>query len=459
MIRRVALLVALILVLAFGAWKQQDAPLRVTCGSVSGGSTATVKGVEWARKGGSWLHNVARNPEQYRDPDSVQRTLDGMFRKVLWFWIKAGVQSARGEKIDPQIIKLEQDRAQAVKDAGAACCPTTPPAPEDEPPADEPAEDWDPRMASFSRSEFSRENLDIAKVAVREARRAGLPERAAVVNLAAGFQESGVRNLDYGHSSSVGYLQLIDTHGSVAQRINPTFSARWFYRGLKDVQGWQQMSVTRAAQAVQRSAYPDAYAKWEDDARELLAAAGGFGAAAVPDDPEAPGYTAGGCVPVGEDSEVDISDGRRDVTPSPDGWDFPNQSSVDAAIGWMRSQDARNTGGWQARCLAAVGQAYGHPGTYTADGTYYASEQLTLMPRQYRLASTVDPPRGALVFRKTGAAAGHISISNGDGREWTTDPPGRTGQIGLVSSKVLDTWGERTGVTAPWFPGMTGDRA
>jgi murein DD-endopeptidase MepM/ murein hydrolase activator NlpD len=34
-------------------------------------------------------------------------------------------------------------------------------------------------------------------------------------------------------------------------------------RGLLDIAGWQSMPVTKAAQAVQVSAYPDAYAKWE----------------------------------------------------------------------------------------------------------------------------------------------------------------------------------------------------
>jgi hypothetical protein len=34
------------------------------------------------------------------------------------------------------------------------------------------------------------------------------------------------------------------------------------------------MTVTRAAQAVQNSAYPDAYAKWETSARSWLATLG-----------------------------------------------------------------------------------------------------------------------------------------------------------------------------------------
>jgi hypothetical protein len=63
--------------------------------------------------------------------------------------------------------------------------------------------------------------------------------------------------------------------------LDPAYAARAFYggannpnagrtRGLLDIPGWQGMSVTQAAQAVQISAYPDAYAKWEVSARAWL---------------------------------------------------------------------------------------------------------------------------------------------------------------------------------------------
>lgn len=452
--RIVAAVLVLVLVLAFGAWKQQDAPLKVTCGSVSGGATAT--GVTWARKAGGWLHNVAENPDQYRNPDNVKRTLDGMFRKVLWYWVTAGVQSARGEKIDPHILKLEQDRAQAVKDAAAACCPSPTPPPPDDP------EEWDPRMASTSSTQgFSGENMAIARVVLREQERAGLPYRASVVATAAAMQESGPngpRNLGYGHSSSVGAWQLIDSHGTRAQRMDPTFSVRWFYRQLKKVDGWQQMSVNGAAWRVEqpRADLRGLYGRWEDDARRLLAAATRNQDSNAPE--ESPGYTAGGCVPVGETSEVDVSEGRTQTIPAPGNWDYPGQRTVDQAIAWMSSQDARNTGGWQARCLAAVGQAYGHPGTSRINGRFWARDQWTAMPARYRLPAGANPPRGALVFWDTGTY-GHIAISNGDGRVWTTDPPGRSGQVGLVPITTIDTWGKRVGVAAPWFPGKTGAAA
>jgi hypothetical protein len=43
-------------------------------------------------------------------------------------------------------------------------------------------------------------------------------------------------------------------------------------RGLLDIPGWQSMSVTNAAQAVQLSGFPTAYAKWEASARSWVSA-------------------------------------------------------------------------------------------------------------------------------------------------------------------------------------------
>jgi hypothetical protein len=65
-------------------------------------------------------------------------------------------------------------------------------------------------------------------------------------------------------------------------------SARMFYtggqagqRGLLDVPGWQTMSIAAAAQAVQVSAFPSAYARWESLARSVVARLGGVAADAA----------------------------------------------------------------------------------------------------------------------------------------------------------------------------------
>lgn len=122
-----------------------------------------------------------------------------------------------------------------------------------------------------------------ARTIVRVGQDVGVSDYGIVVALAAAMQESGLRNLDYGHLDSVGLFQQRPSAGwgTVGQLRNPERSARLFYGGktspnagktpgLLDIPGWKSMSVTRAAQAVQVSAHPGAYAQWEKSARAWL---------------------------------------------------------------------------------------------------------------------------------------------------------------------------------------------
>ena len=100
----------------------------------------------------------------------------------------------------------------------------------------------------------------------------GLSERARVIAVATAWQESGLRNLPGGDLDSVGLFQQRPSQGwgTAAELQDPVVSSGKFYAALLEVQGWQSMSLTRAAQAVQYSAYPDAYAKWEPDATTVV---------------------------------------------------------------------------------------------------------------------------------------------------------------------------------------------
>ena len=122
------------------------------------------------------------------------------------------------------------------------------------------------------------------RVIIRTGQRLGVPDRGIVVALAAAMQESGLRNLDYGDRDSVGMFQQRPSTGwgSDAQLLDPTYATELFFggpsnpnagrtRGLLDIAGWQSMTVAQAAQKVQISAYPDAYAQWESSAWSWLA--------------------------------------------------------------------------------------------------------------------------------------------------------------------------------------------
>ena len=104
--------------------------------------------------------------------------------------------------------------------------------------------------------------------------RRGLPARAVTIALATAYQESGVRNLDYGHSDSIGLFQQRPSKGwgTVKQIMDPYYSAGRFYSALVTVKNWRTRDINDVAQAVQRSAYPDAYRKHVSKAQALSAA-------------------------------------------------------------------------------------------------------------------------------------------------------------------------------------------
>jgi hypothetical protein len=105
----------------------------------------------------------------------------------------------------------------------------------------------------------------------------GLPHHAVTVAVAAALQESQLHNLTHGDRDSVGIFQQRPSQGwgTPTQLLQPRFAADAFLRQLARVEGWETLPVTVAAQRVQRSATPDAYAKWEAEARAIARATTG----------------------------------------------------------------------------------------------------------------------------------------------------------------------------------------
>ena len=102
----------------------------------------------------------------------------------------------------------------------------------------------------------------------------GLPARAASIALATAYQESKIANIDYGDRDSVGLFQQRPSQGwgTVEQILDPVYSTNAFYDALVEIEDYEMMEITEAAQAVQRSGFPDAYADHEADARALASA-------------------------------------------------------------------------------------------------------------------------------------------------------------------------------------------
>ncbi|MFD1860677.1 hypothetical protein EHW97_11075 [Aeromicrobium camelliae] len=104
--------------------------------------------------------------------------------------------------------------------------------------------------------------------------RRGLPPRATTIAIATAYQESRIHNIDYGDRDSLGLFQQRPSQGWGApeQVMDPTYAINRFYDGLVQVPDYVNLPITEAAQAVQRSAYPDAYADHEPFARALASA-------------------------------------------------------------------------------------------------------------------------------------------------------------------------------------------
>lgn len=111
----------------------------------------------------------------------------------------------------------------------------------------------------------------------------GMPERAVTIALATALQESALRNIRHGDRDSLGLFQQRPSQGwgTPDQILDPVYSSRKFYEGLAEVPGYSRLPLTVAAQRVQRSGFPQAYAKHEPDAALLAAALTGRASATL----------------------------------------------------------------------------------------------------------------------------------------------------------------------------------
>ncbi|HEX6685916.1 MAG TPA: hypothetical protein VF062_24280 [Candidatus Limnocylindrales bacterium] len=127
--------------------------------------------------------------------------------------------------------------------------------------------------------------MNNAKKIVETAKGMGMGEKAQIIALSTAMQESNLHNLastklpesykytDEGEGSdhdSVGLFQQRQNWGKTKDLMTPETSTRKFLEALKDVPNWEKLPVTVAAQKVQVSAYPDAYAKHESRATEIV---------------------------------------------------------------------------------------------------------------------------------------------------------------------------------------------
>ncbi|MFK0288468.1 C40 family peptidase [Streptomyces sp. NPDC090499] len=256
-----------------------------------------------------------------------------------------------------------------------------------------------------------------------------VPTKGQIIALATAMQESRLRNLNYGDRDSLGLFQQRPSQGwGTAQQIrDPTYASEQFYKHLLKVDGWQQMTVAQAAQAVQQSALPDAYAQWETLAAALQAAIAktflGGGNATDGKDADQTQQAASdtsGCTA----SEDGSGFGRIPEGSVPTGYKIPADTDPKArkAIIWAMQQlgtpyqwggsctDAHGPDPMgRCDCSSLVQQAYAHAGITLTRTTY----------TQVNEGKAVSPARlepGDLIFsRGTASRPEHVGMYMGEG--------------------------------------------
>ena len=137
--------------------------------------------------------------------------------------------------------------------------------------------------ASGRSATFTPEQMANAATIVGIAAKRGLPARAATIAVATAIQESKLRNIEYGDRDSLGLFQQRPSQGwgTAAQVLDPEYATNRFYDALVKIDGYASMEITKVAQEVQRSAYPEAYADHEGEGRILASTISGHSPAAL----------------------------------------------------------------------------------------------------------------------------------------------------------------------------------
>ncbi|MER5211031.1 C40 family peptidase [Streptomyces sp. NPDC002838] len=255
-----------------------------------------------------------------------------------------------------------------------------------------------------------------------------VPKKGQIVALATAMQESRLRNLNYGDRDSLGLFQQRPSQGwgSAQQIRDPVYASEQFYKHLLKVSGWQQMTITQAAQAVQKSGLPDAYAQWENLATALQDAiaktfpGGNDADGKDADQGKKPSTGTSGCVP-GQDGS---GFGRIPEGSVPKGYAIPRDADPKArkAIEWAMHQlgtlyqwggSCTNSHGpdpmGRCDCSSLMQQAYAHAGVTLTRTTYtQVNEGKAVSPAQ------LEP--GDLIFsRGTAARPEHVGMYMGEG--------------------------------------------
>lgn len=121
-------------------------------------------------------------------------------------------------------------------------------------------------------SSWSEEQYANARLIVAVGKEMKMSGRDILIAIMTAMQESSLTNLNSGDRDSLGLFQQRPSQGWGTQQqvLDPIYASRKFFGELKKVRNRNNMTLTQAAQTVQKSGYPQAYAARENDARRVL---------------------------------------------------------------------------------------------------------------------------------------------------------------------------------------------
>ncbi|WP_033295042.1 C40 family peptidase [Amycolatopsis jejuensis] len=135
-----------------------------------------------------------------------------------------------------------------------------------------PTQPGQPEQGGSDASQLDQEQRGIVSLIISIGKQRSLAPRAWQVAIQAGMTESRLRNLNHGDRDSLGIFQMRPSMnwGSVAQVTDPNYAINKFFDVLLGVPDWQNLRPGEAAQAVERSGFPDRYHRWEPMAVSLV---------------------------------------------------------------------------------------------------------------------------------------------------------------------------------------------
>jgi hypothetical protein len=129
-------------------------------------------------------------------------------------------------------------------------------------------------------STLSAEQFANAQIIISVAQQMGAGTSGAIVAVTAAFTEAHLINIPRGDRDSLGLFQERPSQGwgTPQQIMDPVYATTQFVNHLLGLPGRSSMPPAAAAQAVERSAFPDRYQQWVQPATQLVAGLSGTGA-------------------------------------------------------------------------------------------------------------------------------------------------------------------------------------